>query len=111
MLHALPHLHSSNAAAMQNTQTPTGLVAARAQAGIQMAGAGLPNGSIRCTCKDPVAACAKAQNVSCEELDLSDLAWYRPRHVPLAEDITAATARHAQFSAKLEAGKAMQTTF
>lgn len=56
---------------------------------------GVPDGPIRCTRKHPVAAGAKAQNISCEKLDLPNLAGDSTCHVPLAQYIAAATAAQA----------------
>ena len=55
-------------------------------------GAAIPDGSLRGACKHLIAASAQPLNVSCEKLHFVHLSWHGTRHVPLTQEVAAATA-------------------
>ncbi len=55
-------------------------------------GAAIPDGSLRGACKHLIAASAQPLNVSCEKLHFVHLSWHGTSHVPLTQEVAAATA-------------------
>ena len=56
------------------------------------AGAAIPDGSLGGAGKDLITTSAQPLNVSCEELHFVHLSWHGTRHVPLTQEVAAATA-------------------